>query len=431
MKKSLILSRHFFMWSVACLTILAAQNLAQAQFADGNFNTAGWHSVLLSSISASGASFSTVPDPDTTRGVPLPSRLTTHNYPAGGDIFVAHRYQAQSYNPATQGAIVQLTYSYQLVHYTNAAVAYSLLVFQNNTYYQSKPEDYVLGPGTSFTTFTRPHLTASSFTKLEGPSANLHPDFSCNGSIIWFGYVTRNHNPNTFTETTTSAIDNWRVTIDESRRCACGAISEARVTCDRGAFTYTFTVTNNSSQPVQYLLLSPLAGATFTISPNVINLATPLNNGQSTNVTVSITNASAGDHICINIALADRNLVTCCVLQSCVDLPDCPFCLSRSDATIACGANGSYVYTVTLENLTAVPVQQIFVVPTTPANLNVSPQLIALSTPLQPHQKTTVTITITGAAPGTRVCLRFSPLSDNEATCCSTGVCFTLPDCHP
>src|SRR2546430_74030 len=88
----------------------------------------------------------------------------------------------------------------------------------------------------------------------------------------------------------------------------CGVISEPRVTCDHGIFTYTFTVTNNSTQTIQYLLLSPPAGATFTIPPSVINLCTnPLNPGQSTTVNVTITNASPGDHICFNVALADKN----------------------------------------------------------------------------------------------------------------------------
>jgi hypothetical protein len=210
----------------------------------------------------------------------------------------------------------------------------------------------------------------------------------------------------------------------------CSAIGRQLVRCDHGTFTYTFAVTNNSAQTIQYLLLSPAAGATFTIVPNVINLGTPLGPGQSTNVTVSIGNASPGDHICINVALADKDVRPCCTIQTCTDLPDCP-CLRVLDASLTCGPNGSYTYTVPLQNLTGVPVQQIFVVPTAPANLNVSPQLVTLSTPLQQNQTTTLTITITGAVPPTNVCLRFSPLGDNAATCCSTKTCFDLRPCGP
>lgn len=213
--------------------------------------------------------------------------------------------------------------------------------------------------------------------------------------------------------------------------CApCGVISEPRVTCDRGIFTYTFTVTNSSTQTIQYLLLSPPIGATFTISPNVINLGTsPLGPGQSTTVTVTITNATPGDHICFSVALADRDVVPCCTIQTCVDLPSCP-CLRLLDTTLACGANGIYTYTVPFQNLTNVAINQVFIVPTQPSNLNISPQLVTLATPLQPGNTTTLTITITGAPPGTNVCLRFTPLGDDGATCCSVERCFRL-DCHP
>lgn len=219
--------------------------------------------------------------------------------------------------------------------------------------------------------------------------------------------------------------------IGGSFSCApCGTISEPRVTCERGVFTYTFMVTNNSTQTIQYLLLSPPAGATFTISPNIINLgANTLGQGQSTTVSVTITNASPGDHICINVALADRNVVPCCTIQTCVDLPDC--CLRFSRVSIACGANGSYTYTVTIQNVTGVAINQIFIVPTQLSNLNISPQLITLTTPLQQGGQTTITITITGAPPGINISLWFTPLGDNGASCCSVERRFTLQDCHP
>ena len=427
MKKSLISSSHFLMWILVSLVILTAQNVAHAQtFTDTTFNNSAWNSVLLPN-SASGASFTA--SQDTSKGNPIPSRLTTHTYPPG-PIFVAHLSVPSTYDPASQGAIVKLGYSYGLVHYTNLRVGYSILIFQNNTYYYNLPGDLILGSGTTFTNFSRQNLTASSFTKLDGPSSNVNPDFSCSGSPIVFGYVTRNSNPNpNTTDVTTSAIDNWTVTIEEKRPC-CGTIGEARVTCDRGVFTSTFLVTNNSAQTIQYLLLSPPAGATFTISPNVINLgANALNPGQSTTVSVTITNASPGDHICINVALADRSVVSCCTIQTCIDLPDCP-CLRSLDTAITCGANGSYNYTVVLQNLTGAPIQQIFIVPTQPSTVNASPQLVALSTPLQPNQTTTLTLSISGAPPGSRVCLRFAPFGA-ESQCCSTEICFTVPVCPP
>jgi hypothetical protein len=443
MKKNLISSRNSLMWILLPLIMLTLQNAAQAQvvFTDSTFNNADWNDALLTPPSVSGAICKASQDPV---GNPSSlSRTTTHTYPVG-QIDCAHLYRqsipTSTYDPSTQGEIVSLSYSYDLINkgdlinnvQSAGGVAYSILIFQAGTYYYRLPNDGIAGPTTSntWTTFSGSNLTAASFTKLVGPSPNVNPDFSCKGSKIVFGYVTRNSNPNSGnTDQTISGIDNWKVSIDKQKPC-CGTISEPRVTCDNGVFTYAFTVTNNSTHIIQYLLLSPPVGATFTISPSFINLGTnPLNPGQSTSVSITISNASSGDHICINVSLADKNVVPCCTVQTCVDLPDCP-CLGL-DISIKSCANGIYTYTVVLKNLTGVPVQQIFIVPTQPSNLNISPQLVTLSTPLQPNQSTTLTITITGAPAGTNVCLRFTPLGDNGATCCSVEKCLVLPSCGP
>jgi len=412
--------------------ILTAENAAQAQtFTDTTFNNADWSGLQLLVPGSVGTSYTAAKD--ISNGIGSPSRSTVHNLIGGTTgnpsvVIVAHRSPSSSYDPATQGAIVKLSYSYDLRQYlpiAGQAVAYSILIFQNNTYYRSIPVDSIFLD--SWQPFGSQNLTASNFTKVFGPSSNAQPDFSCAGSKIEFGYVTANSNPSSANPSIrTSGIDNWKVSIDEKKPC-CGTISATKKpTCDKGVFTYTFTVTNNSSQAIQYLLLSPPAGATFSIAPNTINLgANPLNPGQSTTVSVAITNASPGDHVCINVSLADKNVVTCCTIQTCFDLPDCP-CLKSLTDKIVCGANGTYSYSVTLQNLTSVPVQQIFIVSTQPSNLNISPQLVTFSTPLQPNQSTTITLTITGAPPGASVCLRFSPLSDNSATCCSVEKCFTL-----
>src|SRR6185503_1660033 len=147
--------------------------------------------------------------------------------------------------------------------------------------------------------------------------------------------------------------------------CSCGTPSDQKVTCDKGVFNSTFTVTNNSTQQIQYLLLSPPPGATYTISPSVKDLGgSPLSPGQSTSVSVTINNASSGDNICINVALADKKFVSCCTVQTCVKLPDCP-CLT-TDHSIKCDGKGGYTLTVGVNNQTGVPIQQIFAIATTP-----------------------------------------------------------------
>jgi hypothetical protein len=425
MKKALTSLSRFPMWILIILTMLASQEVSQAQtFTDTfTFSSSSWSSVLLPP-STTGSSFT--PTLDTVNGNLAPSRKTVHTFPAG-QIFVGHLNSAAFYDPASQGAIIKLSYSYDLRRYNPSAagVIYSILVFQNNTYYRSFPVDQVFID--SWNPFGSNNLTAADFFNVTG--SNEHPDFSCKGSIIQFGYVIVDSNNQVTTKTT--GIDNWTVKIEEKKLCgtaSCGTISDSKVTCDKGTFTYTFTVTNNSTQVIQYLLLSPPPGATYTFSPNVIDLgATPLSNGQSTTVSVVVSNANSGDKICVNVALADKSVVTCCTLQTCVDLPDCS-CLKLAYKT-GCFVNGIYTLPVSLQNLTGVPVQQIFIIPTLPSNLNISPQLVILPTPLLPNQTTILTVTINGASPGAKICLRFSPLGDNAATCCSTEICLTLPTC--
>jgi hypothetical protein len=211
---------------------------------------------------------------------------------------------------------------------------------------------------------------------------------------------------------------------------ACGTITEPNATCDHGVFTYTFTVTNNTNQQIEWLLFSTPAGATYGISPPYIHLGTPLPPGGHTTASVTITNASPGDHICLNVALADKDVVSCCTIQTCFDL--CP-CLKITDAKAVCarGPNG-YTFTATIQNLTGVAVQQLFVVPISPANINVTLSPTTMPIPFPGGTTVTGTITGAGAQPGAQVCLRFVPFG-TEAQCCSTKLCFVdpLPPCRP
>ena len=212
MKKTLFSSNYFLTWTLVSMIILAAQCVAigAQTFQDSAF-TAGWTETLVTGTggSSSGATFIAVPD---SAGFPSLSRKTTHNYPAGGDIFVAHEYTPSSYNPAT-GAIVTLTYSYDAISYTPLNVAYSFLVKQGGTYYICTPEDY---SAAAWAPFGQANLTAAKFLDVTNRTSGKHPDFSCNGSPIVFGYLTRNHNPHSGSEQTISAIDNWKVTINTS-----------------------------------------------------------------------------------------------------------------------------------------------------------------------------------------------------------------------
>jgi len=422
--------------AIASLLICLLCKAAQAQtYSDSTFNTSNWTCNVLFPISTTGATATC--SPNIIDGKLQPSRQTIHNWPTSGisqtQIFVAHLEINSFYDPATQGAIGSLSYSYDARHYNppaGQAVAYSVLIFQNGSYYRSTVDSVLVD---AWTNFSRT-LAAVDFTLVsgEGPKS---PDFSCKGSRIQLGYMTTNSTPagggTGLSTTRTSGIDNWKVTINNPTPC-CGTISKPQVTCDKGVFTFTFVVTNNSNQGAQYLLLSAPAGATYTVSPNSINFgSTPLNPGSSTTVSLTIGDASPGQNVCVNVALADNTVRICCTVQTCIDLPDCN-CLKPLRDNVLCAGQGSYTYTISLQNLTGVTIQQIFVIPTSPSTLNVSPQLFTFPPlGLSNLSTTTQTITISGAPGGTKVCLQFSPLGDKTETCCSMKRCFLLPVCGP
>src|ERR1043165_5199262 len=194
------------------LGVLCAINVT-AQFTDNTFNNSGWSTVLLPSSSANTKCTAVQ---DSANGQSAPSGKTTHVYQQGW-INCAHLSLASVYDP-TNGAIVSLSYSYLARHYTTilGGVRYSPLVFQDNTYYYVAPGDDVRPD--QWSSFSQSGLTEANFTKLDGPSERITPAFSCNGTRIQFGYVTRNHQIGNDVITTESGIDDWQITLD-TRRC--------------------------------------------------------------------------------------------------------------------------------------------------------------------------------------------------------------------
>jgi uncharacterized repeat protein (TIGR01451 family) len=89
-----------------------------------------------------------------------------------------------------------------------------------------------------------------------------------------------------------------------------------------GGYTYTFTVKNNSGKPMSQILLTPMQGSTFTLTPQLTNLPTPLQSGQSTTVTTNISNVKPGDKVCFFVSLMSDK-APCCIVQVCPTLPQC------------------------------------------------------------------------------------------------------------
>lgn len=104
----------------------------------------------------------------------------------------------------------------------------------------------------------------------------------------------------------------------------CADISTKDFHCQPdGNYSYTATLANSyGGGTITQILLSPVAGGAFTASPQLFNLTSPLQAGQSTTITTTIKNAKSGDKVCFLVSLMADN-APCCTLQVCPDLPTC------------------------------------------------------------------------------------------------------------
>ena len=103
----------------------------------------------------------------------------------------------------------------------------------------------------------------------------------------------------------------------------CAQVTAKEVRCEpNGGYSYTFTVTNSTGSDMSQILLTPPPGSTFTLSPQLFSLSSPLHNGQSTTLTVNIGNAKPGDKVCFFVSLMADG-APCCTTQICATMPQC------------------------------------------------------------------------------------------------------------
>jgi uncharacterized repeat protein (TIGR01451 family) len=330
------LTPRYSLVAACALLMVALSPWAYGQLFDTTFNTNDWSSTIIPfPISAPNAQSGFTPNPPP----PSPTPCATGQFFLSGNashqtcmffplpsippaIWMAHVYQPFTYTPATEGPIGSVSFSYDLNPYTQTPT-YSLLLVQGGKYFRSAnsvsnpsaPNDHPGGPVGSplWKSIQHGNYTAEEFQQVSNVGSNVHPDFSCNGGPIKFGYLTGKSTVNW----SVSRIDNWKVDI---------------------------------------------------------------------------------------------------VKAGCL-------CFIRTKETIACGAGGSYTYSVELQNLTTVTIPQISVVPTLPTGVTVTPQTFAVS--LGPNQKVTINMTI-GAPAGSTVLLRFFP-TGVDSRCCAPEIRATMP----
>jgi hypothetical protein len=198
-------SRTFGSVLIAALVALASQSHAQTVFSDDTFTAANWTANIVFGA-GSGTTLQDAGDGSPLPGSGPPSRRTTHNY--SSQMYVAHLETSAIWNPATQGPVTSIDYSYYTRVFTAGAVLYTPLIKQGDSYYLGGGGAINMGLWQSTSGSA---LTAASFTLLIG-SGGANPDFTGTGTPLELGYLTANSGASGPT-TTVSNIDDWSISV--------------------------------------------------------------------------------------------------------------------------------------------------------------------------------------------------------------------------
>lgn len=187
---------------------------APVTFLDGTFNDTDWSASV---IFENGPPVSFTAQQVSTAGNPDEYRRLQHSYGGPGNIITAHLRDGALYDPGSQGAILNVVFSFDLILFDGGAsnaVAYGGTIFQNNAHYNGgyeiTPLSNDLNRWQSDYNLT---LLASDFSLISG-TGSTNPDFSSGGSPIQFGYFAGNGTGLNFPTSTESGIDNWSAVIE-------------------------------------------------------------------------------------------------------------------------------------------------------------------------------------------------------------------------
>jgi len=202
-----------------------------------------------------------------------------------------------------------------------------------------------------------------------------------------------------------------------------------------GDVTIGFDFVNQTAGPIYHLFIADLPGG-VTATPDHIDLsANPVAPGATGSVSgITLHNAGTlSGPITFTISIHNERLETCCALPVTILLPECD-CGQPLRESLLCvqPATGPPVYQLTFlwQHLNATPAAKLILVPTSPANVTVTPSVLTLSPPLSyggTSTPKTVTIGGPGAIPGHQVCLLLSAHDAKFRKCCSVEKCFALP----
>ena len=220
---------------------------------DGTLAHQSWSNAIL--IDGNGNGDVEVLQADT-GGHPDAYKFITHGWAGPGEIVTTHIYQDDQYDPVSQGAVVSLDFSYELLLAQaglSQIIEYRPLIYQNGYLFTiDSPSDYVNIDQWEYCSFK--NLTEKDFD-LVSESGPTHPNFKSTASPLKFGVFARHFTTadNTRAET---GIDNWRVSItpgEDSELSAYTTISVQTLAGTDGEVLYKgkiyredFMVPNNS-----------------------------------------------------------------------------------------------------------------------------------------------------------------------------------------
>ncbi|MBL9120312.1 MAG: hypothetical protein JNL80_10415 [Phycisphaerae bacterium] len=222
-------------------------------------------------------------------------------------------------------------------------------------------------------------------------------------------------------------------TPDCNETASCLTVVETSALCGlsrsglTGNYTFTFDVTNNSGIAAQYVFFSARE-----ITPSIITLPQPLGDGETTSVSVEVTNV-VGESLCFTMALADSQFQQCCALDLCIDMPECT-CMQLPASTVTCvdGPSAAYTFTFQVTNLTSDIVRHLFLPIPPGSSMTIVPNHFLLP-PLHQFATSaplTVTITLPSEPTTSDLCFLMSMHTASLAECCAEELCIKLPGCE-
>src|ERR1051325_8658990 len=181
------------------------------------------------------------------------------------------------------------------------------------------------------------------------------------------------------------------------------------------------------------------APAGIGITPGSISLTPPLNPGQGTNLSVSISSTAGPTNFCFHLsAVAEDPVQPPCTIPHCLTLPACCNRVVTNKLTYVsnAGATSIYNYQITIQNVSGNPIKYVGF-GADQSCVTFLPPLIDLTLPafggpslLLPAQTRTLTLQVQKMAPcpGSNT-FYISTLTSNLVACCSTKVQLPKPNC--